>query len=96
MSFMVVEITRVLKRPNRTKNYVRHMVVGYVILYHCFAQPCLASCQSFAYLLGLVSGWVVRSLSRHSTADLFPAPSVTTFNFSVTTPSCAKYPGSLT
>ena len=24
---MVVEITRVLKRPNRTKNYVRHMVV---------------------------------------------------------------------
>jgi hypothetical protein len=29
-SFMVVEITRVLKRPNRTKNYVRHLVVGYV------------------------------------------------------------------
>ena len=26
-SFMVVEITRVLKRPNRTRNYVRHMVV---------------------------------------------------------------------
>jgi hypothetical protein len=34
-SFMVVEITRVLKRPNRTRNYVRHMVVvvGYVTFF---------------------------------------------------------------
>jgi len=39
-SFMAVEITMVLKRPNRTRNYVRHMVVvvGYVIV-TCLTTP---------------------------------------------------------